>query len=233
MKQGNGALTYRCALSREVRASTSPRSRACRPVCITKGVIGYYPQLIALYTHLGVFFRRSDFSYSFSFLNALPSQRTEESEKDSVHLASFAIHPTIIYDGASGRAGISVPTVLKQVYATLPRRTFRRCWARLKFFFMFALSMATLVFFFLRLQFLASPWLRGKSAGELSWSEWAKLMTPHDTLSRMAGLDARWRVFVQDVCVPLFSAVCTAPREDIEEHPAEELLGAWKASFDI
>lgn len=185
---------------------------------------GYYPQLIALYTHLGIFFQRSNFSYSFSFLNALPPKRTEESEKDPVHLAAFAIRPTIIYDGASGRAGISVPTVLKQVYTTLPHRTFQRGWARLKFFFTFALSMATLVFFFLRLQFLASPWLRGKSPRELSWAEWAKRMTPRDPLSRMTGLDARWRTFVQDVCVPLFSAVCTAPRKDIEEHPAEELL---------
>jgi hypothetical protein len=201
-------------------------------VRVTKGVIGYYPQLIALYTHLGIFFQRSNFSYSFSFLNALPPKRTEESEKDPVHLAAFAIRPTIIYDGASGRAGISVPTVLKQVYTTLPHRTFQRGWARLKFFFTFALSMATLVFFFLRLQFLASPWLRGKSPRELSWAEWAKRMTPRDPLSRMTGLDARWRTFVQDVCVPLFSAVCTAPRKDIEEHPAEELLGTWKACFD-
>jgi hypothetical protein len=93
--------------------------------------------------------------------------------------------------------------------------------------------MATLVFFFLRLQFLASPWLRGKNnSRELSWAEWAKHMTPRDPLSRMTGLDARWQAFVQDVCVPLFSAVCTAPRKDIEEHPAEELLGTWKACFD-
>ena len=187
---------------------------------------GYYPQLIAFYTRLGVLFRCSNFSYSFSFLNALPSHRTEESEKDLVHQAAFAIRPTIIYDGASGRAGISVPTVLKQVYTTLPRGTFRRARARLAFLFTFALSMASLVFFFLRLQFLASPWLRGESARELSWAEWAERMTPRGPLARTTGLDARWRAFVQDVCVPLFSAVCTAPREDIEEHPAEEFLGA-------
>jgi hypothetical protein len=179
-------------------------SPACHSVCVTKGVTGYYPQLIALYTHLGISFQRSNFSYSFSFLNALPPQRTEGSEKDSVHLAAFSIRPTIIYDGASGRAGISVPTVLKQVYTTLPRRTFQRGWARLKFFVTFALSMATLVFFFLRLQFLASPWLRGKNnSRELSWAEWAKHMTPRDPLSRMTGLDARW----QDVCA---RRVCTS-----------------------
>ncbi|KAI9445517.1 hypothetical protein H4582DRAFT_932630 [Lactarius indigo] len=49
-------------------------------------------------------------------------------------------------------------------------------------------------------------------------------MTPRGPLARMAGLDARWRAFVQDAYVPLFSAVCTAPQEDVEEHPAEEFL---------
>jgi hypothetical protein len=194
--------------------------------CVINGVTGYYPQLIALYTRLGVLFRRSNFSYSFSFLNALPSHCTEESEKDPVHQDAFAIRPTVIYDGASGRTGISVPTVLKQVYTTLPRRTFRRARAWLTFFFTFALSMASLAYFFLRLQFLASPWLRGSNARELSWAKWAERMTPRGPLARMTGLDARWRAFLQDVCLPLFSAVCTAPREDIEEHPAEEFLGA-------
>ncbi|KAH9075737.1 splicing factor, Prp19-binding domain-containing protein [Lactarius deliciosus] len=191
---------------------------------------GYYRQLIAFYTRLGVLFRRSNYSYSFSFLDALPSyHHTEESEKEPVHQAAVAIHPTLIYNGASGRAGISVPTVLRQVYTTLPHRTFQRARAQLAFLFAFALSMASLVFFFLRLQFLASPWLRGKSARELSWAEWTESMTPRGPLARMAGLDARWRTFVQDVCVPLFSAVCTAPREDVEEHPAEEFLDyIWK-----
>ncbi|KAH9060797.1 splicing factor, Prp19-binding domain-containing protein [Lactarius vividus] len=191
---------------------------------------GYYRQLIAFYTRLGVLFRRSNYSYSFSFLNALPSHHhMEESEKEPVHQATFVIHPTFVYNGASGRAGISVPTVLKQVYATLPRRTFQRARAQFAFFSAFAFSMACLVFFFLRLQFLASPWLRGKSARELSWAEWTGRMTPRGPLARMTGLDARWRAFVQDVCVPLFSAVCTAPREDVEEHPAEEFLDyIWK-----
>ncbi|KAH9005929.1 hypothetical protein EDB86DRAFT_3070997 [Lactarius hatsudake] len=88
---------------------------------------------------LGVLFRRSNYSYSFSFLDALPSHHyTEESEKEPVPQAAFAIHPTLIYNGASGRAGVSVPTVLKQVYITLPHRTFQRAQAQLAFFFAFA-----------------------------------------------------------------------------------------------
>lgn len=47
----------------------------------------------------------------------------------------------------------------------------------------------------------------------------------------MVGLDRRWRTFMQDVCIPLFSAVCTAPRNDVETHPAEEFLGAFFRSM--
>lgn len=198
-------------------------------LCVINRATGYYPQLIALYTRLGVLFRRSNFTYSFSFLNALPSHCTEESEKDLVHQDAFTIRPTVIYNGSSGRSGISVPTVLKQVYSTLPHRTFRRARARLSFFFAFALSMAPLVYFFLRLQFLASPWLRGKNTRELSWAAWAEGMTPRGPFAKLTGLDVRWHAFMQDLCLPLFSAVCTAPQEDIEEHPAEEILGASTA----
>lgn len=49
----------------------------------------------------------------------------------------------------------------------------------------------------------------------------------------MAGLDKRWRMFMQDVCFPLFSAVCTAPLNDVETHPAEEFLGAFLRSMFI
>ena len=87
--------------------------------------------------------------------------------------------------------------------------------------------MASLAFIFFRLQLLASPWLRGKNSKELSWEQWVEFMTPRGRISRMVGLDKRWRMFMQDVCIPLFSAVCTAPRNDVENHPAEEFLGAF------
>lgn len=193
---------------------------------LTSTLAGYYPQLIALYKHLGVLFRRSNFSYSFSFVNAIPSHLTVGSKTEQPRLA---FHPTLIYDGASGRAGISVPTALKQVYTTLPRHTLRRARAQLAFYFAFVLSAACLVVIFVRLQLLASPRVRGKSAEKLSWAQWAERKTPRGPLARMTGLDVRWRTFIQDVCVPLFSAVCTAPRNDVENHPAEEFLGA---SFD-
>ena len=185
---------------------------------------GYYPQLIALYKRLGVLFRRSNFSYSFSFVNVIPSHRTGGSKTEQPRQA---LHPTLIYDGASGRAGISVPTVLKQVYTTLPHRTLRRARTQLAFYFAFVISAAGLALIFVRLQLLASPWIRGTSAEKLSWAQWTKRMTPRGPLAKMTGLDVRWRTFTRDVCVPLFSAVCTAPRNDVENHPAEEFLGVF------
>jgi hypothetical protein len=137
------------------------------------------------------------------------------------------IYPALIYNGASGRGGISVPSALRQIYTTLPHGTLRRARAQLVVVFSFVLSMASLAFIFFRLQLLASPWLRGKSSKELSWGQWVESMTPRGRILRMVGLDKRWRTFMQDVCIPLFSAVCTAPRNDIESHPAEEFLGAF------
>jgi len=185
---------------------------------------GYYPQLIALYTSLGVPFRRSDFSYSFSLVDSIPSTGGGLAEKDTTGQPRLALYPTLIYGGASGRGGISVPTELRKVYASLPHCSLRRAWAWLAFTFTFVLSMASIATIFIRLQFLASPWFRGKNCKELSWAQWAELMTPRGLVARATGLDTRWRVFMQDMCNPLFSAVCTAPRDDVENHPAEELL---------
>ena len=138
-----------------------------------------------------------------------------------------AIRPTLIYNGASGRGGLSVPFALRQIHATLPHGTLRRARARLVVVVSFLLSTASLAFIFFRLQLLASPWLRGKSSKDLSWIQWVESMTPRGRMSKMVGLDKRWRTFMQDVCIPLFSAVCTAPRDDVENHPAEEFLGAF------
>ena len=167
-------------------------------------------------------FQRSNFSYSFSHLNPFPVGLSEKQTREH-----SAIHPTLIYNGASGRGGLSVPSALRQIYTTLPHGTLRRARARIVVLFSFVLSIASIAFIFFRLQLLASPWLRGKSSKELSWGQWVESMTPRGRISRMVGLDKRWRTFMQDVCIPLFSAVCTAPRNDVENHPAEEFLGAF------
>ncbi|KAG6837214.1 hypothetical protein H0H93_013082 [Arthromyces matolae] len=56
---------------------------------------GYYPQLIALYTRLGVAFREANFTYSFSLLT--PASHAQDRQ----------INATMIYNGSSGRAGLN------------------------------------------------------------------------------------------------------------------------------
>ncbi|KAI0063114.1 hypothetical protein BV25DRAFT_1824661 [Artomyces pyxidatus] len=188
---------------------------------------GYYPQLIALYKHLGVSFRHADFSYSFSYLKSLPSSFEFSSSKPSP--SAVALNPTIVYNGASGRSGISVPTTLTQCYTSFAPYTLSRAFAKVSFYLTFTLSLIALFYNFLRLQLLATPLLRGPAAHTLSWAEWSEHATPRGVLARMLGLDVRWRAFISDICGPLFSAVCTAAREDVDTHPAEEFLDfVWK-----
>ncbi|KDQ19910.1 hypothetical protein BOTBODRAFT_101781 [Botryobasidium botryosum FD-172 SS1] len=62
---------------------------------------GYYTHLIRLYRHVGVNFRIADFSYSFSALKA------------PVNGAKPKIETFMIYNGQSGRAGVSIPSARK------------------------------------------------------------------------------------------------------------------------
>ncbi|THH21020.1 hypothetical protein EW146_g481 [Bondarzewia mesenterica] len=179
---------------------------------------GYYTQLIALYRRLGVHFRTADFSYSFSYLPSLPASSTSHAPPKP-NLA-----PTLIYDGASGRAGISIPTALRTW--THQSDGFRRTLAHFSSIFTIMLSILVLLYNFLRLNILAAPWFRSHDVGTLSWAAWVEHATPKGFVARLLGLDQRWREFIRDICVPLFSAVCTAAREDVHAHPAEEFLSA-------
>ncbi|KAK7688299.1 hypothetical protein QCA50_008670 [Cerrena zonata] len=64
---------------------------------------GYYPQLIALYKHLGVKFRTTDFSYSFSTLS--PSST-------GTPLRGENMKTVMIYNGSSGTRGVGIPSSL-------------------------------------------------------------------------------------------------------------------------
>ena len=185
--------------------------------------LGYYPQLISLYQELGVSFREADFSYSFSTLKSLASDSTRET------VASF------IYNGASGRKGIGMPS-------SISSKMDGSMSSLVETYTVFILSALLVGVFYLRLILLSLPlhipdWL----SGPLSWTaipfrlqetekgmtlrQWRDATTPTSLLSKLFGLDCRWRDFVEQVIVPLFSAVCTAGSEDIWEHPVEEFLG--------
>lgn len=76
---------------------------------------GYYPNLIGLYDWLGVSYRSANFSYSFSHL-ALQHASTPTTNSNSDYTTTkaepepeLALRPHLIYEGASGRAGIGIP----------------------------------------------------------------------------------------------------------------------------
>ncbi|KAI0321005.1 splicing factor, Prp19-binding domain-containing protein [Amylostereum chailletii] len=178
---------------------------------------GYYPQLIALYTHLGVAFRPTDFSYSFTTLPTLPAPQTK-----------LSIRPEILYGGASAMRGLSMPsTWLTQ--ATCAKSWLAQMLALVRAHVDHAATSLSMLALFLRLLGLSAPILRPAAIADMTWAEWTTRYTPQGPLARWLGCDARWRAFVDDICEPLFSAVCTASREDVANHPAEEFLDfCWR-----
>ncbi|KAJ7596838.1 splicing factor, Prp19-binding domain-containing protein, partial [Mycena floridula] len=168
---------------------------------------GYYPQLIALYRRLGVCFRTSDFSYSFSSLSPTSSTRRT------------SITASMIYNGNSARSGVSMPSSMKPPF-NKSSGTFSKLYA----YTLFALMTLQLLVCYLRLIVLSMPFRRPSSISKMKFREWRTLTTPTGLVARITRMDETWREFTGLVLIPLFSAVCTAPREDVDEHPVEELL---------
>ncbi|KAF8213691.1 hypothetical protein K438DRAFT_1565257 [Mycena galopus ATCC 62051] len=168
---------------------------------------GYYPRLISLYTQLGVAFRQADFSYSFS--------RFSQSEKTQ------PLRTTMIYNGASGRDGAGMPAWLQDLHLSWKGyRVVTRAFA-LGFFI---LSTVQLFVCYMRLIFFALPPLRSKRHNKLTFEEWAAETVPKHFIWRLFRFDTTWRGFTQDVLIPLFSAVCTAPKDVVNAHPVEDFL---------
>ena len=166
---------------------------------------GYYKQLIALYRRLGVKFRPANFSYSFSSLTptvkGIPDLRTY-----------------FIYNGSSGVKGVGFPA--NDPYGQLALDFGNKVIA----FFYFALGTMAMLFFYFRLLLLASPLFRPDPS--VTFHQWVSQTTPKGIFARWTCLDASWHEFAQQVLVPIFSAVCTAPEEDVYAHPMAEFLGS-------
>jgi microfibrillar-associated protein 1 len=175
---------------------------------------GYYRNLISLYTTLGVKFRHADFSYSFSSL--WPSTTTWEGP---------FITTTTIYNGGSGRSGVSKPlnfghgtAVQRPGYTPHPANA-------LGIYCLFLWSTVQLLFCYLITLFHALPFRRPATIHELGFKEWTLQVAPKGYLSRLIGMDTAWEEYVHTVLIPLLSAVCTAPKADVMNHPMEEILG--------
>ncbi|KAG6869048.1 hypothetical protein C0993_004721 [Termitomyces sp. T159_Od127] len=174
---------------------------------------GYYPQLMALYTRLGVAFREANFTYSFSLLSPPSSTRKRQ------------INATMIYNGSSGCAGLSMPSILDEPYYLskgkgLLKRAFTRVWT-VGLFVLLTLYIAVC---YVRMLHYSLPFWRPKIVHKMTFEEWAKWTVPTNKISRWIGVDLAWKDYTQSVLLPLFSAVCTAPEEDVLRHPVEEFL---------
>lgn len=173
-------------------------------------VIGYYKNLIALYRNLGVKFRQADFSYSFSSLRFPGGEGQDRS-----------IKATMIYNGGSGRSGISKPSGLgfeKQSRDGSLVQKFRT-W------FLFISMTLQLVLCYIVTLLYSLPFWRSSNIPTMTFEDWAKDTTPKNCLLKWIGLDAVWKDYIETTLIPLFSAVCTAPAEDVLNHPVEEFLG--------
>lgn len=197
---------------------------------------GYYTQLMALYESLGVKFRETDFSYSFSRLRGL------------VDVSKRKLVTTMIYNGASGKQGISMPSswlppspVYKQRLS--PTVALQILLARAQAYATFVFSALLIGALYLRLLYYSVPlhlsksttiplasWLPTRPSRNTTLREWRDLTTPTGRFAVACKLDRRWRDFIAEVVIPLFSAVCTAGSEDIWNHPVEEFLGTLPPS---
>ena len=176
--------------------------------------LGYYPQLIALYKSLGVAFRKADFSYSFSFLTPPTKDHGRK------------ITATMIYNGGSGRAGVSMPSILNSQQSKnqsfLPS-LLHKSWST----GLFVILTAQLLLCYVMTLFYSLPFWRSSKLSAMKFGDWAKNVAPNGMLAKWTGMDIAWQDYFQTVLLPLFSAVCTAPEMDIFNHPAEEFLGAY------
>jgi hypothetical protein len=124
-----------------------------------------------------------------------------------------------IYNGASGRAGLSMTARERQELAAKNPLHTLYCYAT------FLLGQLLVIINFARLILMALPVLRSETSTKETLKEWAENTIPRGLVARWLGFDLAWTRFVIEILAPIFSAVCTAPGEDVWQHPVEEFLG--------
>ncbi|KAK0198042.1 splicing factor, Prp19-binding domain-containing protein [Armillaria mellea] len=156
---------------------------------------GYYKQLIALYKRLGVKFTPRDFSYSFSLLSTSETGRQITAE--------------MIYNGSSGLGGVSMPSTLDdppKPELGLTLRAAAKTW-----------TIGLLLW-------LSIPMVRSPGIKTMTYKTWVEKTRPTGLLAKWTGFEQVWTEFTHAIMVPLFSAVCTAPEQEVLDHPVEEFL---------
>ncbi|KAG5646861.1 hypothetical protein DXG03_001937 [Asterophora parasitica] len=161
----------------------------------------------------GVVFREADFSYSFSLLTPPTSSQ------------DMQINATMIYNGSSGIRGLSMPSILNEPYhLTKGQGYLVRAATRAWTLGLFVFITVHITICYLRMLFYALPFWRTGASETTTFEEWAAQTVPTGLVARWTGLDLAWKDYTHTVLLPLFSAVCTAPEEDVLRHPVEEFL---------
>lgn len=173
---------------------------------------GYYPHLIRLYTHLGVAFRKADFSFSFTSLLAPPKNTSVE------------FHPHFLYEGVSRKKGMSMPTS-RQAKLGKQASAARHFIANIQAKMTYAGWLFVTFILWARFALLCAPLFRPKDVRDLTWAEWVERYSASGPLARWTGVSGAWNRFINDICLPMFSGTCSATYEDVWQHPAEEFLG--------
>ncbi|KAK0456909.1 splicing factor, Prp19-binding domain-containing protein [Armillaria borealis] len=170
---------------------------------------GYYKQLIALYKRLGVKFTPRDFSYSFSLLSMSETGRQITAE--------------MIYNGSSGLGGVSMPSTLDDLPKPdlgLTLRAAAKAWT----IGLFVIWSIHILLCYLRLLWLSIPIVRSPGIETMTYKAWVEKTRPTGLLAKWTGFEQVWAEFTHAIMVPLFSAVCTAPEQEVLDHPVEEFL---------
>ena len=153
----------------------------------------------------------------------------------------------MIYNGASGTKGVSMPSSMKPSLSKSfsPLATLLVLAVQARAYATFVISALLIGAFYLRILAFSLPihiperinipllsisaplWLPvpHRPRKDMTLRQWRNTTAPSSPFSKLIGLDAKWRNFIGQVLVPLFSAVCTAGAEDIWDHPVEEFLG--------
>ncbi|EJU01215.1 hypothetical protein DACRYDRAFT_108544 [Dacryopinax primogenitus] len=181
---------------------------------------GYYARLMALYSELGLKPVAKDFSYSFSYVSPLALLPAEgEGEQGRERLRTKLLH-----NGANGRRGLGLPAELRfpelRAYDPESLLKWSRCAAyNLSLFAATCLWLLVLNIYILLLSF---PLFRPDPHTTLR--EWSESVRPRSWLLRWTGAGKQWDNLMDEIVVPLFSAVCTCSTEDVWRYPAEEIL---------
>ncbi|SPO41734.1 uncharacterized protein PSFLO_07216 [Pseudozyma flocculosa] len=209
---------------------------------------GYYPELLALYRHLGIRVRRTNFTYSFA---SLPSRLDASTDSASPALDSGPA-PSLIYNGASGLRGISMPSAISWRRSDEDNSIAARLAAASAYFGRVLL----IVFSYLQLLLLAS-WHHhlGHTSDPhhpiytMTLQQFALDPLPSTSPAfksqppslwplgglRLPPMLRSWLVvspaFLHATVVPLFSAVMTCSAESVLQSPAAEVLDYVALTF--